>query len=134
MWGGGGTPHFKYTLPSHKKPPSPPPLYAQFGGSIGADINIGFGYDTFGIQKFISDPKKQAVDLLDGFYIITNDAAGQPQPALTLTGEIFAGALLDLGIVQAGVNGGISLTVKFFWNDNSHNDGKMREMPPLTPA
>ncbi len=66
------------------------------------------------------------MDLLDGFYIITNDAAGQPQPALTLTGEIFAGALLDLGIVQAGVNGGISLTVKFFWNDNSDNDGKMR--------
>src|SRR5260221_3710585 len=107
MWGGGGTPHFKYTLPSHKKPPSPPPLYAQFGGSIGADINIGFGYDTFGIQKFIDDPKKEAIDLLDGFYIITKDSNGHDQPALKLTGEIFAGASIDLVIVSVTVRGGI---------------------------
>ena len=119
-------PTFKFSFTYIQSIPIYPPLYAQFGGSIAATINIGFGYDTFGIQKFIDDPKKQAVDLLDGFYILTNDAAGKPQPALTLTGEIFAGASIDLVLVEAGVRGGISATINFFWNDNSDNDGKMR--------
>ena len=119
-------PQFKFTFTYVQKIPIYPPLYAQFGGSIGATINIGFGYDTFGIQQFINDPKKNPVDLLDGFYIITNDANGQRQPALTLTGEIFAGASIDLVIVEVGVRGGITATVNFYWNDNSDNDGKMR--------
>lgn len=119
-------PTFKFQFTYTQKIPIYPPLYAQFGGGIGATINIGFGYDTFGIQEFISDPKKQAVDLLDGFYVLTNDANGQRQPALQLTGEIFAGASIDLGIVEVGVKGGVELTVNFYWNDNSDNDGKMR--------
>jgi Ca2+-binding RTX toxin-like protein len=119
-------PEFKFTFTYVQQIPIYPPLYAQFGGSIGATIHIGFGYDTYGIQKFINDPKKQAIDLLDGFYIITNDANGNRQPALTLTGEIFAGASIDLVIVSAGVRGGIDATVNFYWNDNSDNDGKMR--------
>jgi len=119
-------PEFKFTFTYVQKIPIYPPLYAQFGGTIGATIHIGFGYDTFGIQEFINDPKKKALDLLDGFYIITNDTNGKPQPALTLTGEIFAGASIDLVIVEVGVRGGVNLTVNFFWNDNSDNDGKMR--------
>ncbi|HWW00016.1 MAG TPA: Calx-beta domain-containing protein [Candidatus Acidoferrum sp.] len=119
-------PQFKFTFTYTQQIPIYPPLYAQFGGGIGATINIGFGYDTFGIQEFISDPKKNAVDLLDGFYVITNDTNGKPQPALTLTGEIFAGADISLVIVEVGVRGGVSATVNFYWNDNSDNDGKMR--------
>ncbi len=119
-------PTFKFQFTYVQKIPIYPPLYAQFGGKIGAEINIGFGYDTYGIQKFIDDPKKDPVDLLDGFYIITNDANGQPMPALKLTGEIFAGASIDLVIVEVGVRAGVSATIEFFWNDNSDNDGKMR--------
>ncbi len=119
-------PTFKFKFTYVQKIPIYPPLYAQFGGSIGADINIGFGYDTYGIQKFIDDPKKDPVDLLDGFYILTNDANGQPMPALKLTGEIFAGASIDLVIVEVGVRGGVSATISFYWNDNADNDGKMR--------
>jgi Ca2+-binding RTX toxin-like protein len=119
-------PTFKFQFTYVQKIPIYPPLYAQFGGSIGAEINVGFGYDTFGIQKFIESPDKNPLDLLDGFYILTNDANGQPMPALKLTGEIFAGASIDLVIVEVGVRAGFSLTVSFFWNDNSNNDGKMR--------
>lgn len=119
-------PTFKFSFTYVQKIPIYPPLYAQFGGSIGADINIGFGYDTYGIQKFIEDPKKDPIDLLDGFYILTNDANGQPMPALKLTGEIFAGASIDLLMVEVGVRAGVSATISFFWNDNSDNDGKMR--------
>ena len=53
-------PEFKFTFTYVQQIPIYPPLYAQFGGSIGATIHIGFGYDTYGIQKFIDDPKKQA--------------------------------------------------------------------------
>src|SRR5262249_17253874 len=53
-------PQFKFTFTYTQSIPIYPPLFAQFGGTIGATINIGFGYDTFGIQKFIDDPKKQA--------------------------------------------------------------------------
>ncbi|MCL5098586.1 MAG: M10 family metallopeptidase C-terminal domain-containing protein [Candidatus Omnitrophica bacterium] len=119
-------PTFKFEFTYTQKIPIYPPLYAQFGGSIGAEINFGFGYDTFGIQEFISDPNKNPADLLDGFYILTQDASGKDLPALKLTGEIFAGASVDLVIVEVGVRGGVSATVQFLWNDNSDNDGKMR--------
>lgn len=118
-------PTFKFKFTYTQKIPIYPPLYAQFGGTIGADINIGFGYDTYGIQKFIDDPEKNPIHLLDGFYVITKDTAGNDQAALKLYGEIFAGASIDLLIVEAGVRGGISLTVEFFWNDPD-DDGKMR--------
>ena len=119
-------PEFQFQFTYMQTFPLFPPLAVQLGGSIEADINLGFGYDTFGIQKYISDPSKNVTDLLDGFYIITTDAAGKSLPALSLTGAIFAGASLDGGLVDAGVNGGVSATINFFWNDNSDNDGKMR--------
>ncbi|MEI7614819.1 MAG: hypothetical protein WCK63_18115, partial [Betaproteobacteria bacterium] len=99
-------PTFKFEFTYVQKIPIYPPLYAQFGGKIGAEINIGFGYDTYGIQKFIEDPNKDPVDLLDGFYILTNDANGNRMPALKLTGEVFAGASISLLMVEVGLNAG----------------------------
>ena len=119
-------PTFKFEFTYVQKIPIYPPLYAQFGGKIGAEINIGFGYDTYGIQKFIEDPNKDPVDLLDGFYILTNDANGNRMPALKLTGEVFAGASISLLMVEVGLNAGVSATINFYWNDNADNDGKMR--------
>ncbi len=118
-------PTFKFQFTYTQKIPIYPPLYAQFGGSIGATIDIGFGYDTFGIQKFIESEDKNPIDLLDGFYVIDFDAAGNERPELTLTGEIFAGASIDLVIVSVGVNGGISATIEFDLND-VNDDGKVR--------
>ena len=67
-------PTFKFEFTYTQKIPIYPPLYAQFGGSIGATINIGFGYDTYGIQKFISSEDKNPIDILDGFYVLDFDA------------------------------------------------------------
>ncbi len=118
-------PTFKFEFTYTQKIPIYPPLYAQFGGSIGATIDIGFGYDTFGIQKFIESEDKNPIDLLDGFYVIDFDASGHERPELTLTGEIFAGASIDLVIVSVGVNGGITATIEFDLND-VNDDGKVR--------
>ncbi len=118
-------PTFKFEFTYIQKIPIYPPLYAQFGGRIGATINIGFGYDTFGIQKFIASEDKNVLDLLDGFYVLDFDANGNDQPELSLSGEIFAGASIDLLIVEAGVRGGIFATIDFDLNDVD-DDGKVR--------
>jgi Ca2+-binding RTX toxin-like protein len=118
-------PTFKWEFTYVQKIPIYPPLYAQFGGTIGMKIDIGFGYDTFGIQKFIASEDKNALDLLDGFYVIDFDAQGNERPELTLTGEIFAGASIDLGVVEVGVKGGVFARIFFDLND-VNDDGKVR--------
>lgn len=118
-------PTFEFKFTYTQRIPIFPPLYAQFGGSIGATIRIGFGYDTFGIQKMISDPDHNPINLLDGFYVLDFDASGHEQPELTLTGEIFAGASINLFMVEAGVRGGITATINFDLND-VNDDGKVR--------
>lgn len=118
-------PQFKFEFTYTQRIPIYPPLYAQFGGSIGATIDIGFGYDTYGIQKFIESEDKNALDLLDGFYVIDYDSNGNERPELSLTGEIFAGASINLLMVEAGVRGGITATIDFDLNDVVE-DGKVR--------
>lgn len=118
-------PTFKFKFTYTQKIPIYPPLYAQFGGTIGADINIGFGYDTYGIQKYISSEDKNWVDILDGFYVLDFDASGNEQPELRLYGELFAGASINLLIVEAGVRGGLGFELTFDLND-VNDDGKVR--------
>ena len=118
-------PTFDFKFTYTQKIPIYPPLYAHFGGSIGATINIGFGYDTFGIQKFISSEDKNALDLLDGFHVLDFDENGNERPELELRGEIFAGASINLLIAEAGVTGGIFAVIEFDLND-VNDDGKVR--------
>jgi len=118
-------PTFKFKFTYTQKIPIYPPLYAQFGGTIGADINIGFGYDTYGIQKYISSEDKNWVDILDGFYVLDFDASGNERPELRLYGELFAGASINLVIVEAGVRGGLGFELTFDLND-VNDDGKVR--------
>jgi len=118
-------PHFNFMFTYTQKIPIFGPLFAQFGGSIGAEINIGFGYDTYGIQQFIASEDKDPVLILDGFYVVDYDAGGHEVPELTLTGELFAGASIQLLLVEAGVNGGVRVTFTFDLNDVVE-DGRVR--------
>ena len=118
-------PTFKFEFTYTQKIPIYPPLYAQFGGSIGATIDIGFGYDTYGIQKFIASEDKNFLDILDGFYVLDFDAAGNERPELELKGQLFAGASINLLIVEVGVKGGLEVTFGFDLND-VNDDGKVR--------
>ncbi len=99
------------------------PLAAQFGGNIGVEINLGFGYDTFGIQKFIDSGK--VIDIFDGFYIKDFDSNGNDRDELRLYGEVFAGAVIDLFVAEVGVRGGLGLEVGFDLND-PNQDGRVR--------
>ena len=118
-------PAFIFEFTYVQKIPIYPPLYAQFGGSVGAKIEVGFGYDTFGIQKFISSEDRNPIDLLDGFYVIDFDEHGNDRNELELTGELFAGASIDLLIAEVGIRGGLYATIGFDLND-VNDDGKVR--------
>lgn len=118
-------PTFKFEFTYTQKIPIYPPLYAQFGGSIGAELSIGFGYDTYGIQKFIENGSKDVGQIFDGFYIADFDADGNERPEVTLKGSIFAGVSLNLGVAEVGVNGGIEAVITFDLND-AVDDGRIR--------
>lgn len=102
-----------------------PPLYVVFGGEIGAKIDLTFGYDTYGIAKFVSSPEKNVLDILDGFFVKDVNDQGVDVPEITLHGGIFAGAALSVGPIELGVTGGVFVIIEFNLNDPDH-DGKVR--------
>jgi Ca2+-binding RTX toxin-like protein len=100
------------------------PLAATFSGKIGANIDLGFGYDTLGISQFIAT--ENPAYLLNGFFLNDVDpATGFDRPEAIFNAEIAVGAALSLGIATVGVEGGISATI-FFNLDDPDDDGKVR--------
>ncbi len=102
-----------------------PPLYVLFGGEVGATIDLTFGYDTYGLQKFFSSSEKNIADIFDGFFVKDVNDQGEDVPEITLHGGLFAGAELNVGIAEAGVTGGLFVDIGFDLNDPDH-DGKVR--------
>lgn len=101
------------------------PLYVKFGGSISAYADLTIGFDTFGIQKFFNSEDKDVLDIFDGFYIKDVDKDGKDVPELTLGGSLYAAGSIDIVIAEAGVRGGVEVTVDFNLNDPD-DDGRVR--------
>ncbi|MFO1502055.1 MAG: hypothetical protein U1G07_27395 [Verrucomicrobiota bacterium] len=93
-------------------------------GTVGAELTSALA-TTRSIQKFISSADKNVADIFDGFYIIDFDESGNERPEVRFLGEIFAGAEINLGVAEAGVEGGVRVTVDFDLND-FNNDGRIR--------
>jgi Ca2+-binding RTX toxin-like protein len=93
-------------------------------GSASVTLHVVAGFDTYGIRKAIESGKVDA-GILDSLYFATTDAKGKPLAVVSLSGTIAAGAEVTALILKAGVEGGITLTVNFYWNDPD-NDGKFR--------
>jgi Ca2+-binding RTX toxin-like protein len=102
-----------------------PPLFARISGSIGAVIDLTFGYDTYGLQVYSASEEKNPADLFQGFFIKDVDDYGNEITELTLQGSLTAGASISLLAAEAGVQGGIFATIGFDLRDNN-NDGKVR--------
>ena len=99
------------------------PLGARLGLSLGADIDLGFGYDTLGIRQWVGSGCKDFGCLLNGFYV--NDLRdGVDIDELSLHGGLTAAAELNAG-VSAGVGGGVGINVGFNLFD-PNKDGKIR--------
>ncbi len=100
------------------------PLFVKFGGSISAHIDLFVGYDSFGLQKFLSSSQKNVLDIFDGFYIKDVDANGVDVPEVTFTGNLWASGSIDFGFAEAGVRGGFDARIDFNLNDSDH-DGRV---------
>ena len=99
------------------------PLGARIGLSLGADIDLGFGYDTLGIRQWNESGRKDYSRLLNGFYV--NDLRdGVDIDELSFHGALTAAAELNAG-VSAGVGGGVGINVGFNLYD-PNKDGKIR--------
>ena len=102
-----------------------PPLYVIFGGSISATIDLTFGFDTYGLQKYFSSTDKNLAYILEGFYVKDRDEFGNEITEVLVQGGLTAGAELDILIAEAGVRGGIFADILFDLRD-PNDDGRVR--------
>ncbi|HEX4880208.1 MAG TPA: VCBS domain-containing protein [Limnobacter sp.] len=104
-----------------------PVLKAGIRGKLGVELNLGFGFDTFGINKYFQT--RNVKHIFDGFYISDNFVNGRDMPDIVfLAGlEVFAG--LDAGVASVSLAAGIDFKGTLDWNDNNGkgaNDNKFR--------
>ncbi len=98
------------------------PLGADLAGEIGAQAQFGFGFDTYGLRQYEESNFTDPSLILDGFYVSNRqnpDGTGPIVPQVELYGSIAAYAAVDLGILQAGVGGGLYATIGFDIHDPS---------------
>ena len=107
----------------------PPFLIATLGGSVGATVRLGFGFDTYGIQKFADPDSPDYHDpavIFDGFYINDHVGPGGDAPELVLNAAITGSAGIGVAcLFSAGVTGGVYANVNFDMSD-PNADGKLR--------
>ena len=109
---GKSVPLFTYTTPALELDfgfsqffPVIGPLGVNLMGQMGVSGQLSFGFDTSGFQEYAADGFSNPSQILDGLYVDAN--ASQ----LTLDGSIAAYAAVDLGILSAGVGGGLFATI-----------------------
>ena len=102
----------------------PVPVTANIGGSATIAGRFKFGYDTSGLRKVLEGGSGE--HLFDGIYLSDTDNAGKDVPEVSLIGEVYAGASVNIAVVEAGIDGGITLTVDLNLNDSPQPDGVLR--------
>ena len=95
-----------------------PPVGIRVGGGIGAAIDLGFGYDTQGIQDYKLSGNQG--DIFNGFFVSDPDT-----PEVQFNMGLEASAELNALIARAGAGGGIYGKFDFDLND-PNDDGKVR--------
>ncbi|MDT8419498.1 MAG: calcium-binding protein, partial [Desulfuromonadales bacterium] len=112
------------------------PIYGPLGVSVNVefsvDIDLAFGFDTYGIRQFIDADFSNPLLIMNGLYVSDDpdlsDNDGIPttdDPELIFGGGLWAAAELNLGVARAGVGGGIFAEVEFDLYD-PNNDLKIR--------
>jgi Ca2+-binding RTX toxin-like protein len=118
------------------------PIAALFQGSISAGVNLGFGFDTYGLQKWKESGFQTSADdiskIFDGFFIDDNRHVGADgsivdDPEAYLKGSIAAFGGLDIGVAGAYVGGGVEASMYADLEDDGEtgsnlgtSDGKIR--------
>lgn len=91
---------------------------AIVGLNFNVSLNLTFGYDTFGIQEFLTS--HNPFFILDGFFV--DDSKG---PQVTADVSVTAGASLDVTLAKVSLTGTIGGKMSMELYDPNH-DGKVR--------
>jgi Ca2+-binding RTX toxin-like protein len=97
------------------------PIGATIGINFGTTIQFSFGYDTLGISEFVKNNFSNSALLLDGLYLKHDKGTRE----VNLHGGLTAAVSINLGIAEAGVGGGVGISVDFSLHD-PNQDGKVR--------
>jgi Ca2+-binding RTX toxin-like protein len=91
------------------------PISFGLGGSISADLQLGFSYDSLGIEKWANTnfDFNQVQVLSDGLLVDDHRIDGVDQPEGQVTGRLFAESpeLGIPGILSVGIDGGIETSL-----------------------
>ena len=103
---------------------TPPPIFISLQGGFSVGVDLGFGYDTFGMREFLSSG--DSLDLLDGFFIDDDplDTGGDPSE-FTVGVTLDLIATVELGIAALSGAGGIFAEIGLNFHDPD-GDGKIR--------
>lgn len=97
------------------------PLCADIGFNFGVNIDLCFGYDTFGLRSWKNSGFKDLWALTDGFYI--NDLKDNKDVSEVV---FFSGINAGASVAgRAGINVGVNLNLNLNFDD-PNNDGKIR--------
>lgn len=117
----------------------PVPIVPFVGGSISIEGRLAMGFDSLPQTLAAESVAPGDVDALvaaydkfdggdvirEGFYLDDLDEKGTDVPEVKLVTTIEAGAGVSIGIVTAGLKGGVTLTINLDLND-PNDDGRIR--------
>ncbi|MGK2876297.1 MAG: hypothetical protein ACSLEW_11765 [Nocardioides sp.] len=117
----------------------PVPIVPFVGGSITLEGRLAMGFDSYPQTLAAQSVDPGDVDALvglysdfdggdvfrEGFYIDDLGSDGQDVPEVKLITTLEAGASVSIGIISAGLKGGLTLTLSLDLND-PNDDGRLR--------
>lgn len=115
-------PKFSADMEISKSFPVLGPISIGFGGRVGIEADLTFGYDTSGLRKLANGGS--AADVFDGFFILDKPAGATDDPAeIRAFGEIFIEASVDAILVSGAVRGSLLGTLDLNLDDPDNSDG-----------
>lgn len=112
----------KFDFDWRKSFPIVGPLCADIGFNFGVNIDLCFGYDTYGFRGWVNSGYKDYGCLLNGFYIDDLNDQGKDVAEVIFHSGIVAGASV---CGRAGINVGLNFNVNMDFIDPNY-DGKIR--------
>ncbi len=118
----------------------PVPIKPFVGGSISVEGRLAMGFDSYPQTLAVAVCRSPVTStrcstathdfdggdvIREGFYIDDLDAEGEDVPEVKLVTTLEAGAGVSIGIVTAGLKGGVTLTINLDLND-PNDDGRLR--------
>ena len=101
-------------------------------GGFGVDANIGFGFDTHGLNEWKQEGFRasDAWKVFNGFYVADLDSNGNDVPEFSMDATMGAGLGLSALVVRADITGGLEAAASFDLLDEGEiagtSDGKIR--------